>query len=59
MKDYINEGLHNRVAPSAIYEEICRALENDNLTAEEREELIKQRDKAESMSKTLSDIFGF
>ena len=59
MKDYIKEGLRNYDAPPVIYERICKALENPNLTDEEREELIKQRDKAKAMSKTLSDIFGF
>ena len=59
MKDYIKEGLRNYDAPPVIYERICKALENPNLTDEEREELIKQRDKAESMAKKLSSIFGF
>lgn len=59
MKDYIKVGLQNRVAPIVIYEEICKVLENNNLTAEEREELIRQRNKAEAMAKKLSDIFGF
>ena len=59
MKDYIKVGLQNRVAPIVIYEEICKALENVNLTAEEREELIRQKNKAEAMAKMSSDIFGF
>ena len=59
MKDYIKEGLRNYDAPPVIYERICAALENPHLTDEEREDLIKQRDKAEEITKKLSDIFGF
>jgi hypothetical protein len=59
MKDYIREGLMHRDAPPRIYENICKALENDKLTAEEREDLLRQKAKAEEMAKTLSDIFGF
>ena len=57
MKDYIKEGLQKRLAPPAIYENICRALENDNLTEEEREDLLRQKAKAGEISSALGDLF--
>lgn len=59
MKDYIKDGLQRRLAPPAIYEEICRDLERKNWTAKEREELLKQKDKAEKMAIMTRDIFKF
>ena len=59
MKDYIKDGLRRRLAPPAIYEEICRALQNPNLTKAEREELTRQKDKAETLALQFRDIFKF
>ena len=59
MKDYIKEGLQNRIAPAGIYKEICKALENPNLWKEERKELMRQKDKAETMALQLGSIFKF
>ncbi len=59
MKDYVKEGLRNYDAPPVIYDRVCKALENPHLTDEEREDLLRQKAKAEEMVKTLSDIFGF
>lgn len=55
MKDYIKEGLSMRISPSGIYKNICKALENQNLTDAEREELEKQKEKA----KKYADMLGF
>lgn len=59
MKDYIKEGFKNYLAPPAIYENICKALENQELTEEEREELLAQKEKAEKMAMRTKDIFNF
>ena len=59
MKDYIKDGLQRYLAPPAIYEEICRELEKKHWTAEERAELLKQKDKAEQMAIMTRDIFKF
>ena len=59
MKDYIKEGLQQRLAPPSIYQRICRELENPNLSKKDREELLQQKDKAEKMAIMTRDIFKF
>lgn len=57
MKDYIKEGLERREGPPIFYNRICRALENPNLSAKDRAELMKQKEKAEKMVILTKDIF--
>lgn len=59
MKDYIKEGFEHYLAPPAIYDSICKALENPDLTEEEREELSQQKEKAKAMAIKMKDIFRF
>ena len=59
MKNYIKEGLEMRLAPPAIYDRICRALENPTLSKKDREELMVQKEKAEQMALRTKHIFRF
>lgn len=59
MKDYIKDGLQRRLAPPAIYDEICRDLERKSWTEEERAELLKQKDKAYEIAMRTKDFFKF
>ena len=59
MKDYIKEGFERGIAPPLIYDRICKALENPELTEAERTELLVQKDKAEKLAIRTKDIFKF
>lgn len=59
MIDYIREGLLNELAPPAIYDAICDALDDVTLTEEEREELLRQKAKAEDLAMKTRGLFKF
>lgn len=59
MKDYIKDGLSKHLAPPVIYDNICKALENPQLTEDERKELLKQKEKANDIAMKMKDIFRF
>lgn len=59
MKNYIKEGLEMRLAPPSIYNNICKALENPNLSKKDREALLEQKEKAEKMATLTKEIFRF
>ena len=59
MKDYIKEGLSQRLGPPLIYDKICKELEKPYWTKEERKELMRQKEKAEILAYQTRKAFKF
>ena len=59
MIDYIKECLEAGWAPPRIYEAICKALDDKTLSEEDRQELLRQKEKAKEIAIKLSAIFKF
>ena len=59
MLDYIKDCLEAGWAPPKIYDAICKALEDKTLSEKDRQELLRQKEKAREIAVKLSDIFKF